>query len=39
MKELELIIKNKDEQIKKLSNKKNDSENINKPIWDEVINY
>lgn len=37
MKELELIIKNKDEQIKKLSNNKKISENISKPIWDEII--
>ena len=37
VKELELIIKNKEEQIKKLSNNKNNSENISSPIWDEII--
>ena len=38
VKDLELIIKNKDEQIKKLSNNKNTSENISNPTWDEIIN-
>ena len=37
VKELELIIKQKEEQIKKLSNNKNNSENISSPIWDEII--
>ena len=37
VKELELIIKQKEEQIKKLSYNKNNSENISSPIWDEII--
>ena len=37
VKELELIIKQKEEQIKKLSNNKNNSENISSPLWDEII--